>query len=35
MSLKFSGEDRTLDINLEIIGMKMIFKIIKLIEIMW
>lgn len=35
MSLKFSGEDRTLDINLEIIGMKMIFKIIKLIEIIW
>lgn len=33
MSSKFSEEDGTPDINLGIIGMKMIFKIIKLVEI--
>lgn len=33
MSLGFSGEVRVLDVNLEIIGVKMIFKVTRLVEI--
>lgn len=33
MSLVFSGEVRVLDVNLEIIGVKMIFKVTRLVEI--